>query len=77
VAKTIVKYQRSNYEPFWQRKSDSSSDILATACESILRKCTVFARQGFLESRKLLTLGGWLSVVHTAQHRFRRISLLR
>ena len=77
VAKIIMKYQPSNYELWWQKKSDSSSDVLANACESVLRKCTDFAGQKFLESRKLLTLGGWLAVVQSAQRRFRRNSPLR
>jgi hypothetical protein len=77
VAKIIMKYQRSSYELSWQKKSDSSSDILAYACESVLRKCTDFAGHKFLESHKLLTLGCWSSVVHGAQRRFRRNSLLR
>jgi hypothetical protein len=72
-----MKYERSNYELWWQKKSDSSADILATACESVLRKCTGLARQTFLGSRKLLTVGGWLSVVHIAHRRFKRNSLLR
>jgi hypothetical protein len=72
-----MKYQRSNYELSWQNKSDSSSDILANACESVLRKCAVLIRQALLESRKLLNVSGWSSVLHTAHRSFRRKSLLR
>ncbi len=56
-----MKYQGPNYELWWQKKSDSSTDIMANACESVLRKCAVLARQTFLGARKLLNLGGWLS----------------
>jgi hypothetical protein len=64
--------QHSNYELWWQKKSDSSSDVLANACESILRKCAVLVRQAFLESRRLLHFEGWSSVLHSAHRRFRR-----
>jgi hypothetical protein len=77
VAKIIMKYRHANYELWWQKRSDSSAEILANACESVLRNCTVLVRQTFLGLRKLLTLGGWLSRVHTARRRVRRNSLLR
>jgi hypothetical protein len=73
----IMKYQDSKYEPCWQKKSDSSADILANACESVLRKSAVLVSQALLGSRKLLTVGGWLPMVHTARRALRRNSLLR
>jgi hypothetical protein len=73
----IMKYQDSNYEPCWQRKSDSSAEIQAIACESVLRKGAVLIKQTLLGSRNLLTLGGWSSIVHTARRRLGRNSLRR
>jgi hypothetical protein len=40
-----MKYQHSSYELWWQKKSDSSADILANACESVLRKCALLIRK--------------------------------
>jgi hypothetical protein len=49
-----MKYQHSNYEPWYRKKSDSSADIMANACESVLRKCASSVRHTLLGSRKLL-----------------------
>jgi hypothetical protein len=62
-----MKYQHSNYEPWCEKKSDSSADIMANACESVLRKCASSVRHTLLGSRKLLIPGGWLSLAHAAR----------
>jgi len=77
VAKIVMKYEHSSYELSWQKKSDSSSDVLANACESVLRRCAGMFRQAFLGSRKLMTPGAWLSMAHTARRKLGRNSLPR
>jgi hypothetical protein len=72
-----MKHDHPSNTLWWQKKSDSSSDILANACECVLRRCAVLFKQTFLGSRNLLTLGGWASMLHTARLRLRRSSLLR
>ena len=64
-----MKYQHSNYELWWQKKNDSSADIQANACESVLRKCAVLASQTLLGLSKQLLLGRWLSRTHIARRR--------
>jgi hypothetical protein len=70
-----MKYQHLSYELRWQK--NSSAEILANACESVLRKCAVLVRQTILGSRKLPTLGGWLSIVQTPRRTVNRNSLQR
>lgn len=72
-----MKYQHSSYEVLWQNKSDSSADILANACESVLRKCAFLSRKLLPGSRRLLTFRGWVLMADTARRILRRNSLLR
>jgi hypothetical protein len=68
-----MEYQESNYEVLSQ-KSESSADILAHACESVLRKGAILSRKMLLGSRKLLTVGGWLRIAESAARTLRRLT---